>query len=124
MSVDRPLVLVVDDEAFIRIMLVDLLEDAGMDVVEAGTADEALQVLEQAPGVRVVLTDVEMPGRLNGIDLACVARERWPHIDLLVMSGRTFPTAEELPNGVEFWRKPYSTDRLISRVRAFTARVV
>lgn len=121
MSAEKPSVLVVDDEAIIRIMLVDLLEDAGMTVYEAGTVDEALQVLEAAPEVRVVLTDIEMPGRLNGIDLAHLTRERWPHIDMLVMSGRTFPAASTLPNGVEFWTKPYSTDRLLTRVRAFTA---
>ena len=120
MKADKPLILVVDDEAFIRIMLVDLLEDAGMDVVEAGTVDEALQVLEQASGVRVVLTDIEMPGALNGVDLARLTRERWPHIELLVMSGRTFPQASALPTGVEFWAKPYSTDRLLSRVLSLT----
>ena len=117
---DKPVVLVVDDEAFIRIMLVDLLEEAGMTVVEAATADDAFQILEDAPGVRVVLTDIEMPGRMNGLDLACRTRERWPEINLLVMSGRTFQSRDALPTGVEFWSKPYSTDRLLSRVLSLT----
>ena len=120
MTTRKPLVLVVDDEAFIRLMLVDLLEEAGLEVVEAGTADEALCLLETAPAVKVVLTDIEMPGRLNGMDLARVTRERWPHIELLVMSGRTFPAAGVLPQGIEFWSKPYSTDRLLTRVLSLT----
>ena len=120
MKPDKPLVLVVDDEAIIRVMLVDLLEDAGLDVVEAGTADDALRVLEELSHVSVILTDIEMPGELNGIDLAHVARQRWPHIELLVMSGRTFPQPGTLPAGIEFWRKPYSTERLVSHVRQLT----
>jgi CheY-like chemotaxis protein len=58
----RPLILVVEDEALVRMTLVGVLEDAGFKVIEAAHADEALRVLSAVSGIHAVVTDVEMPG--------------------------------------------------------------
>jgi CheY-like chemotaxis protein len=71
MPQDAPSVLVVEDEALVRMTLVDVLDDAGFNVIEAIHADDALQALRSAPGIQAVVTDVEMPrGSINGFELA------------------------------------------------------
>ncbi|MET0527202.1 MAG: response regulator [Microvirga sp.] len=72
----RPLILVVEDEALIRMTLVDVLEDANFKVIEAAHADEALQVLKATSGIQGMVTDVEMPrGSINGFELARYVRD-------------------------------------------------
>src|SRR5829696_6022675 len=80
-------VLVVDDEALLRMLASDVLEEAGFEVVEAASADAALVALQSHPEIRVVFTDVDMPGSLDGLGLARVVQERWPGIGVLVVSG-------------------------------------
>ena len=117
-STSRPtLVLVVDDEPLVRMLGAEVLEDAGFLVVEAGNAAEALQKLESHPDVRVLFTDVNMPGEMDGIALAQLAKERRPDIRLLIASGQASPTQEELPNGSEFLRKPWSPGVVVDHVR-------
>src|SRR3984893_8424442 len=65
-------VLIVEDEHLVRVTSADLLAEAGFEVLEAANADEALRILEATPVVRVVFTDVEMPGSLDGLGLAPV----------------------------------------------------
>ena len=64
-STTPPVVLVVEDEALIRMLAVDVLEEAGFEVIEAPSADYAVLVLDKRDDIRVVFTDVDMPGRLN-----------------------------------------------------------
>ena len=80
-------ILVVEDEILIRLNLVALLEDAGLDVFDAGDADEALDMIGHHPEVRILLTDVQIPGSMDGIDLAHYVREIRPHMGLMLMSG-------------------------------------
>ncbi len=83
-----PLVLIVEDEPLIRMYAADLLEEDGFDVVEATTARAALAILEQRNGdVSALFTDVDMPGDMNGLELAGIVYSRWPHIAILVTSG-------------------------------------
>lgn len=100
-------VLVVEDEPFIRMDTVDIVERAGFDVLEAANADEAIRLLERNPAIAIVLTDVEMPGTMNGIRLAQVVRDRWPPIHLIVVSGRVLPHNDELPANTRFVGKPF-----------------
>ena len=72
---------------------VDMLSDAGFDVIEAGNADEALKLLTDISDIRVVFTDVEMPGRIDGFELADLVEARWPGIGVVVTSGRRLPDA-------------------------------
>jgi CheY-like chemotaxis protein len=87
MMASKPPVLVVEDEMFIRMIAVDTLEDRGYGILEAGDAREALAVLEQTPGIALIFTDVNMPGDIDGLDLATEVAKRWPHIEIIVTSG-------------------------------------
>ena len=112
-----PVVLVVEDEGFVRLMAVDMLEDAGFEVIEAGTADEAWAILERSSNdVSVLFTDVDMPGSMNGFDLASRVAERWPHIRLVITSGRHWPQNEDLPDDGQFVHKPYHVGQIVSAV--------
>ena len=109
-------VLVVEDEPIIRLGMVSSIEDAGFTVIEAANADEAIARLALDDGVRVVVTDVDMPGSMDGIRLAHYVRNRWPPIRLLVISGKVGVVATELPEGARFMSKPYQEPMLIQTI--------
>jgi CheY-like chemotaxis protein len=112
-------VLLVEDEALVRMFAADLLrEEAGFKVVEAVNADEALTVLEATSDVRVLVTDVEMPGSLDGFTLARLVHKAWPDVGIVVVSARACPGPEDLPPGARFIAKPYATEALIGAVQA------
>ncbi|WOJ89755.1 response regulator [Methylocapsa polymorpha] len=111
-----PVVLVVEDEPFVRMMGADVLEHAGFGVIEACNADEALRVLEVRPDVRVVFTDVEMPGSLDGLALARRVHDCWPRIGVVVTSGRGHVDEESMPNDDPFVSKPYAPKVLVLRI--------
>ena len=117
-----PRILVVDDEPLLRLFNVDMLSEAGFDVLEAGDADEALLVLECTDGIRVVFTDVEMPGCLDGFALADRIGDRWPDIGVLVTSGRRYPDRAIDAPARCFLPKPYSASRVVDLIDAFVAR--
>src|SRR3712207_4874932 len=94
----RPVVLVVEDEPMIRMFAADVLEDEGFEVVEAATAPAALALLEKRQDVAALFTDIDMPGGMNGLELARIVTERWPHIALVVTSGVYRIGADKLPN--------------------------
>ncbi len=106
----------VDDEPLVRLDASETLYGAGFEVCEAASAREALTVLDERPDVSVLLTDVQMPGRMSGVDLAKHVREKHPAIAVLLVSGCKRP--DELPAEVEFLSKPCPTDVLVARVRS------
>jgi CheY-like chemotaxis protein len=115
----RALILVVEDEALVRMMLVDVLDDAGFKVMEAAHADEALHILAAVPEVQVVVTDVEMPrGSINGFELARRVRDDRQDIGVVIASGRVSPVPGDLPPGAHFVGKPVRPERLLELVRA------
>jgi CheY-like chemotaxis protein len=93
-----------------------LLEENGFSVLEAPNADAALTVLESRPDVKLLFTDVQMPGSLNGMELARKVHARWPHILLVITSGRERPTPAEIPDDGRFVAKPYSAEELLEQV--------
>ena len=110
----RPLILVVEDEALVRMTLVDVLEAAGFKVIEAAHADEALRVLSAVSGIHAVVTDIEMPrGSINGFELARRVRSDRQDIGILIASGRAAPTAGDLPEGALFLGKPVHPETLV-----------
>jgi two-component system, response regulator PdtaR len=112
-------VLLAEDEALVRMFAADLLRDeAGFKVIEAVNADEALTVLEATSDVRALVTDVEMPGSLDGFTLARLVHKAWPHIGIVVVSARVGPGPGDMPLGARFVAKPYSTTALIDAVNA------
>ena len=115
---DTPVVLLAEDEALVRMMTADILEEAGCAVIETANASAALAMLDQRPDVQVLVTDVEMPpGPLNGLDLARLAHEQFPQVSVVVVSGRVRPDTGELPPGVRFVPKPYSATKLTRAVQ-------
>lgn len=116
------MVLVVDDEALIRMSSADVIRDLGLEVIEAIDADHAISLLESVPGVTVVFTDIQMPGSMDGLLLAAIVRDRWPLIALLVTSGRMHPASSDMPTGAQFISKPYSSFELRGQLQALTGR--
>jgi two-component system, response regulator PdtaR len=101
-------ILVVEDELLLRLMAVEIVEDAGFEALAAATADEALSILElRADDVRLVFTDVQMPGSMDGLRLAHTVRDRWPPVELIITSGRCLIGANDLPDRGRFIPKPY-----------------
>jgi len=112
-------ILVVEDEAHIRLGLVTLLEDAGLDVLDAADADEALHLLADHPDVRILLTDIQMPGSMDGLHLAHRVRELWPDVGLMLMSGNLNMPTHLMPDRSFYIEKPLDRRRLISAIASF-----
>lgn len=106
MKSDR--LLVVEDDGLIRMDLVDMLVDAGYQVLEAANADQALDVLEREPAISALLTDIDMPGSINGLRLAHRVKEQRPHCKIVVISGRYSPSQGILPDEALYLSKPIS----------------
>jgi len=110
-------VLVVEDEPIVRMDAALTLEDEGFEVIEAATARAALAMLERRHGEVVALfTDVDMPGDMNGLELAGIVHHRWPHVAILVTSGVVRVSAS-LPGGGVFLPKPYTTTAPVRIIR-------
>jgi CheY-like chemotaxis protein len=116
----RPVVLIVEDEFLIRMCAVQIIQDAGFDVVEVADADEAIAVLESRGDIRVVFTDIRMPGSMDGLKLAHAVRDRWPPVHIIATSGYHAITATDLPAGSLLLLKPYSERKIVDALHAFT----
>ena len=114
-------VLVVEDEALIRMFAVYIFEDEGFEVLEAANAAEALVVLERRSDVEVLFTDVDMPGDRDGFNLALKSRITHPNIAVLIASGRHVENEASLPAlpaRALFMGKPYTPEKVVAKVRA------
>jgi CheY-like chemotaxis protein len=111
-------VLIVEDDALLRMCAAEIVEEAGFAVIEAADADEAMALLESRSDIALLLTDIEMPGSMNGLKLAHTLRNRWPRIKILVVSGQLRPQLTELPADSRFLAKPYQTAALVEELRA------
>ena len=107
---DEPIVLIVDNEALIRISAVHIIEDAGFSALEASNADDAIKMLEERPDIRAVFTDINMSGSMDGLKLAHAIRDHWPALHLIVASGLN--VEDKLPVNGRFIRKPYSAEQV------------
>jgi len=114
----RPAVLIVEDDPLIRWSGADTLAEAGFDVVEAGDAQEALDILEARNDVLVLFTDVDMPGRFDGLELARIAHDRWPWMHIIVASGRRKPGKRQMPDNGRFVPKPYAPEQIARHIDA------
>ncbi len=123
MSLNSAVVLVVEDSPLILINALDMVEAAGFDGVGVGNADEAIAILEARTDIRLVFTDVEMPGTFDGVKLAHYIRNRWPPIHLIVASGRVIEDVSCLPTGTRFFSKPYDNDTLVKEMTRMLAIV-
>jgi CheY-like chemotaxis protein len=105
--IENAIVLVVEDDAFIREDVIDVLERDGFSVLRAANVREALAVLNQRSSIRAVFTDIQMPGVLDGLDLARHLAGWRPEVAVLVTSGRSYAAPDDLPAASRFIPKPY-----------------
>lgn len=115
----KHIVLVVEDEPMQRMMAVGLVEDTGFEAVEAMGSNDAVRILESRPDIRIVFTDIDMPGGLDGMKLAALIRDRWPPIELIIISGKRRPASADLPARGVFFAKPYKREEITAAMQRF-----
>ena len=114
---EAPYALVVDDDHIILTHAIEILEEAGFRTLMALHAEEAINALEvHGDEVTLLFTDVEMPGAMNGFELARRVAACWPEIGVLVASGNCQPSDGDLPEGAIFVGKPFSAEVVHGRV--------
>jgi two-component system, response regulator PdtaR len=109
-------VLIVEDDVLIRALLADELRDAGLRVIEAANADEALAIFEAGAQVDLLFTDIQMPGSMNGVELAQRIKDIEPALPIILTSGNAGTSAAHLGS---FIPKPYDVDRAVAIVLQF-----
>jgi two-component system, response regulator PdtaR len=114
----QPNVLLVEDEPLLRTFASEQLRGEGLCVVEAPAGAYAIALLEQHPEIDVLFTDMKMPGAINGLTLASVARQIHPHLVVILTSGKWTRTDDDVPEGAVFVEKPYSIDAVAQLVKA------
>ena len=110
-------VLIVEDEVLVREVVQIELEDAGYDVIVAGSADAAIEILEARMDIHLVFTDIDMPGSMNGLKLAACVRDRWPPVHIIITTGKERPL--EIPANALFIPKPYLGQTVVDAIRTF-----
>jgi CheY-like chemotaxis protein len=116
----RPLaVLIVEDEPLVRMNAVAMIEDAGFRTYEAANADEAIVLLEKHADIRILFTDIDMPGSMDGLKLAHYVRERWPPVKIIVTSGHVQVGQQDMPRDAMFFAKPYRAMQIEGKLREF-----
>lgn len=114
-------VIVVEDETIVRMDIAMSLQDEGFIVLEASNADEAIGLLDAHPEIRLMFTDIDMPGSMDGLRLAEAVRDRWPPIKIIIASGHRQLRDDLLPIEGKFFSKPYDHARIISAMREMLA---
>src|SRR5262245_8320666 len=114
-AVTSATVLIVDDEPLVRMFARDTLDDAGFKIAEASSASEAIRIIG-AEQPALLLTDIEMPGTDNGLDLAWSIHANHPSMAIVLTSGRNLPRRSEMPPHARFVAKPYHPGLLLQIV--------
>jgi len=118
---ERRVILVVDDEEKIRIMICEQLEEAGYHVSSAENADIAIKMVSTLSHIDLLVTDVRMPGTIDGFDLIQLAVARLPHLRTLAISGFTGESAHRLHLADRFLAKPFTMGKLEREVETLLA---
>ena len=114
-------VLVVEDEQLIRMDTASFLEAAGFAVYEADNAADAIRILELDDEIRLIFTDINMPGSMDGLALAHYVRGRWPPVKIIITSGYVKIRGNDLPVGALFIEKPYHLKHLAHKMTKLMA---
>jgi CheY-like chemotaxis protein len=112
-------ILVAEDDQLLKMLTVDIVEGAGFVALQADNADEAVAILEARSDIVLLLTDINMPGSMDGLELAHAVRNRWPPMKIIVVSSRV--PESDLPAGSRFFAKPYHAEKLISEIQSLIA---
>jgi len=118
-----PVILIVEDDPFLRVLAVEFVEEAGFETLEAGDADQAIAILESRSEIAVLFTDINMPGSMDGLKLALVVSNRWPAIEILIASGRVLLPQSDLPPNGRFLGKPYRAAAMIAELHSLVGHV-
>lgn len=119
MNLHRHIVLVAEDQSLIRLDAVEILTAHGYEVMEADGADEALTILEaHAREIGILFTDIEMPGSVDGLELARQVGRGCPWISILIASGRKRPPSADMPDGSHFLSKAYDPRHMAAEIRS------
>ncbi len=122
-EIGRPCaVLVVEDDAILRLNALDIVEEAGFTAIEAKNADEAIAILEGRSDIALLFTDINMPGSMDGLKLAHAVRNRWPPIKIVVVSGHVQLNENDLPSDSRFFGKPFEAEKMIGELRELIAK--
>ena len=111
-------VLVVEDHPLVLMTAVSMIEEAGLTAFAARDADEALAMLDGPVRIDAMLTDLDMPGSMDGLELVLTVQRRWPHVRTLITSGGRRPELPELRGEVGFYQKPYNPRLVVEALRA------
>ncbi len=122
MTAQSPLILVVEDEELLRLLAVDVVEEAGFVPLVAKNADEAISVLEEHSDISLLFTDIHMPGSMDGLKLAHAVRHRWPPIKIIIVSGKVRLSENDMPTNSRFFAKPYRAEHLIAELRSLVSQ--
>ena len=106
-------VLVVEDDEMLRMCAANVVADAGFMAVEAANADEAVAILESRSDIALLFTDIQMPGSMDGLELARTVHDRWPAIKIILVSGRVELSERDRPANSRFFQKPFATKQMI-----------
>lgn len=112
-----PIVLVVEDDMMLRMRAVDMVEDAGYVPVEAVDADEAFATLQARSDIALLFTDIQMPGSMDGLQLAHAAHERWPRLKIILVSGQLELSGIQIPHNSRFFGKPLVSGQMIAEMQ-------
>ena len=115
-------ILVVEDEFLVRMMVSDFLRDAGFTVIEAFNADEAICILHSGATIDLMLSDVRMPGSMDGLGLLDYSRDTFPGLPIIITSGHLVPNEALVKGSTQFLAKPYTFDHAINLVELALAR--
>ncbi|MCJ2034756.1 response regulator [Methylobacterium sp. J-068] len=114
---DRPVILLVEDEALTIMDLGDVLENGGYETVQCASAERALGIIEARPDICGLITDVELSGKTNGFELATAVSEARPRLPIVIVSGRAAPDPERMPPGARFISRPCTGEDILSQLK-------
>lgn len=118
----KPVVLVVEDDALLRMDAVETVKEAGFAVIEVADADAAIVQLRAREDIAVVFTDIELPGSMDGLMLAAAIRDHWPPVKVIATSGNFSLDDDRLPTGEPLLVKPYSSHVLKTAISELMPR--
>ncbi len=114
---ERPVILVVEDEALTIMDLADVLEEGGYETVQCASAERAMGILQARPDICGLITDVELSGKVNGFDLANAVSEARPQLPIVIVSGRAAPDPARMPEGAQFIARPCTGEDILDQIK-------
>jgi len=118
MTSSRPAALIVEDQPFVGMVASDILRESGFQTFHAYDAKDAAQLLDEHPEIEVMVTEAQLPGDVDGIELCRRVQQQRPDVQLVVTAAGPEVSATEMPQGARMLRKPYASGELRTLVAA------